>query len=76
MLASSSPLSREMAALQPDQTETWGPGRCTCIPNRSFATIAVAAATTDHKDEMSIEGENLGGTRTELDSHANMPVAG
>ena len=65
-----------MATLQPDQTETWDPGRCTCIPNRIFATIAASTATTDHKDEMSIEGENLGGTRTELDSHANMLVVG
>ena len=75
MLASSSSLSRGMAALQLGQTETWDPGRCTCIPNQIFATIA-AAVTTDHKDEMSINEENLGGTRTELDSHVNMPVVG
>ena len=62
--------------MQPDQTGTWDPGRCTCIPNRIFAAIAAAAAITDNKDEMSIDGEKLGSTRTELDSHANMPVVG
>ena len=76
MLHHFSSLSGGVAALQPDQTETWDPGRCTCTPNRFFATFAAAAAVTDNNDEMSIDGEKLSSTRTELDSHANMPVVG
>ena len=76
MLAHLSSLSGGVAALQPDQTETWDPGWCTCIPNRVFATIVTAAAVTDNNDGMSIDGEKFGGTRTELDSHTNMPVVG
>ena len=76
MLAHFSSLRGGVAALQPDQTETWDPGWCTCIPNQIFATIVAAAVITDKNDEMRIDGEKLGSTRTELDSHANMPVVG
>ena len=76
MLASSSSLTGGLAALQLDQMEIWDPGWCTCIPNRVFATISTAGAIKDNKNEMSIDGENLGGIWMELDSHANMPVVG
>ena len=51
-------------------------GRYTCIPNRVFATIATAAVIKDYKNKISIDREDLGGTRTVLDSHANMLVVG
>ena len=76
MLARSSSETGGLAALQLDQIEIWDPGRYTCIPNRVFATIATAAVMKDYKNEMSIDEKDLGGTRTELDSHANMPVVG
>ena len=76
MPAKSSTLIGGLAALQLDQTEIWDPGWYTCIRNRVFATIATAAVTKDYKNGMSIDSENLDGTRRELDSHANMPVVG
>ena len=76
MLAKTSSLIGGLTALQLDQTEIWDPGWYTCIPNRVFATIATAVVTKDYNNEMGIDSEDLGGTRTELDSHANMPVVG
>ena len=76
MLAKPSSLLGGLTSLQPDQTEIWDPGRYTCIPNRGFATIATAAVTKDYNNEMGIDSEDLGGTRTELDSHANKTVVG
>ena len=76
MLAKPSSLIGGLTALQPDQTEIWDPGQYTCISNRVFATIATATVTKDYNNEMGIDSEDLGGTRTELDSHANMPVVG
>ena len=76
MTAKPSPFIGGLAALQPDQTEIWDPGRHTCIPNRVFATIATAMVTKDYSSKMGTDSEDVGGTRTELDSHANMPVVG
>ena len=45
----------------------------THIAKSSFLTAAVMK---DYKNEMSIDEKDLGGIRTELDSHANMPVVG
>ena len=71
MLARSSSLTGGLATLQPVQMELWDPGRYTCIPNRVFATIATAAVIKEYKNEMSIDKEDLGCTRMELDSHAS-----
>ena len=76
MLAKTSSLIGGLTALQLDQTEIWDPGRYTCIPIRVFATIATAVVTKEYNNEMGIDSEDLGGTRTELDSHANMLVVG
>ena len=76
MMAKPSSLIGGLAALQPDQTEIWDPGRHTCIPNRVFATIATAMVIKDHSNEICTDNEDVGGTRMELDSHANMPVVG
>ena len=76
MLAKPSSLIGGLTALQPDQMEIWDPGQYTCIPNQVFATITTATVTKDYNNEMGIDSEDLGGTRTELDSHANMPVVG
>ena len=66
--------------LQPDNNKPWDPGeeheccqQCqkSVVPNRCFAVVA--AASLDNDEEMQdMDGEH----RTELDSHANMPVVG
>ena len=76
MTAKPSPFIGGLNALQPDQMETWDQGRHTCIPNRVFATITTATVTKDYSHEMGTNSGDVGGTRTELDSHANMPVVG
>ena len=76
MTAKPSPFIGGLTTLQLDQTEIWDPEQHTCIPNRVFATIATATVTKDYSNEMGTNSEDVGGTRTELDSHANMPVVG
>ena len=76
MLAKTSSLIGGLTTLQPDQMEIWDPGSHTCIPYRVFATIATAAVTKDYNNKMGTDNEDLGGTRTDLGSLANMPVVG
>ena len=76
MMAKPSPFIGGLTALQLDQTEIWDPRQHTCIPNRVFATIATATVMKDYSNEMGTDSEDVGRTRMELDSHANMPVVG
>ena len=65
--------------VQPDDFETWDPGGPTSSPTPNSylqARIAAHIATTKSEDQMSVSSEERVESRTDFDTHANMPVCG
>ena len=63
--------------MKPDPDEiTWDPGGVHCTIKSSYLWAVISAATMN--DPLELEGDSYSGIegRTDLDSHANMPVVG
>ena len=62
----------ERTGLESDATTLWDPGRTVCVTDELFATISDA----NLRSKAYPEDQHCDASRTELDSHANMPVVG
>ena len=72
-----SPTGEDVSAMQPDIKTPWDPGK----DNSSKITLSSILASAMQREDNLIDEEmtddaKFGGTRTELDSHANMAVVG
>ena len=70
-----SPTGGDVSALQPDIKTSWDPGKDNSSKIALSSILASAMQREDNLiDEEMTDDAKFGGTRTELDSHANMAV--
>ena len=66
-----------MGALQPDTNQKWDPGGAVCVVcvrNNKMCKIAASAETADSTNDPMVDVHE--DSRTDVDTHANMPVIG
>jgi hypothetical protein len=67
--------SKRRGSLQPDE-RTWDPGGGTQVKIVLPSYVRAAVSTVDESDDIAMDDDDKGESRTELDSHANMPFVG
>jgi len=59
--------------IQPDSSRTWDPGGDSLEPKPNAYICSLLVAASTNRDDGNAEDRE---SRTELDTHANMPVVG